>query len=46
MPARKVEVIISGMEKAETEKLARKIQETIKRENRLNEKRIAYQINC
>lgn len=49
MSEKKVEVTISGFDKLEQENLARKIRETIQKENRLRNKteseKITYQIN-
>lgn len=45
MPESTVVVIISGMEKAEKESIAKKIRETIQKENRLKTEKILYQIN-
>lgn len=49
MPSKNIIVLITGMECAEKEAMARKIQETIRRENRLREtenmEKISYQIS-
>ncbi|MDF2635412.1 MAG: hypothetical protein K0R78_2286 [Pelosinus sp.] len=45
MPQRKIIVMISGMEAAEQEKLAKIIRETIRKENHLKTEKISYQIS-
>lgn len=45
MTARKIEVVISGMDATEQEAFARKIKETIQKVNRLSEEKITYQIS-